>query len=294
MLHRGKIVCASLLSIALAGSAKAQLVRSAAGLTPADIQASVDTFRADLGTLNPNQAGSFGSGRREINWDGVPDAFASPNSLPADFFNVNSPRGVLLGGAGVTSFQVSANAASGTPVEFGNINATFPTIFETFSPQRLFTPLGNNAFSIDFRVAGSNAPATVTGFGAVFSYVVIPNTTSIQYFDAHGQPLGTFFVPAVAGVGEAPGDDVDETLSFLGVSFSNAIIGSVVITNGNVPVDQVSQPGFLQDPVVNDDFIYGEPIAHAVAIPLPPAALMSLTALAPALAAAWRLRRERR
>src|SRR5437868_8958461 len=34
--------------------------------------------------------------RSEINWDGVPDALAAPNNLPANFFNVNSPRGVVL------------------------------------------------------------------------------------------------------------------------------------------------------------------------------------------------------
>ena len=32
----------------------------------------------------------------EINWDGVPDALASPNSFPANFFNVNSPRGTVF------------------------------------------------------------------------------------------------------------------------------------------------------------------------------------------------------
>ena len=45
-------------------------VRASAGATPASIQASVDAFRADLGTLNANVVGSFAKGRREINWDG--------------------------------------------------------------------------------------------------------------------------------------------------------------------------------------------------------------------------------
>ena len=40
--------------------------------------------------------GDFGGVRREINWDGVPDARADPNALPANFFNVNSPRGVVF------------------------------------------------------------------------------------------------------------------------------------------------------------------------------------------------------
>jgi hypothetical protein len=44
----------------------------ASGPNAAAITPSVDAFRTDLGTLNPNVAGSFGTGRREINWDGVP------------------------------------------------------------------------------------------------------------------------------------------------------------------------------------------------------------------------------
>jgi hypothetical protein len=69
-------------------------VRSASGVNAAAIQSIVDSFRTDLGTLNPNQAGSaLGGGRREINWDGVPAQFSAPNSIPADFFNVTSPRG---------------------------------------------------------------------------------------------------------------------------------------------------------------------------------------------------------
>ena len=62
---------------------------SSSGANTVAIQATVDSFRAALGTLNPNVAGSFGSGRREINWDGVPDASSAPNLLPANFFNSN-------------------------------------------------------------------------------------------------------------------------------------------------------------------------------------------------------------
>jgi hypothetical protein len=63
-------------------SSAAPVVFEASGASPADIQASVDDFRAFLGVLNPNVPGSFPSGRREINWDGVPDAFSAPNNLP--------------------------------------------------------------------------------------------------------------------------------------------------------------------------------------------------------------------
>src|SRR5207253_231897 len=109
------------------------LVFSAAGTNPAAIQATVDDYRNQLGPLNANVPGSFGNGRREINWDGVPDQFASPNNLPANFFNVNSPRGAIFETPG-SGFRVSANAANptATPVRFGEINAAYPSIFQTF------------------------------------------------------------------------------------------------------------------------------------------------------------------
>src|SRR5438067_1256372 len=100
---------------------------SASGANPAAIQATVDAYRTSLGTLNANVAGSFATGRREINWDGVPDALAAPNLLPSNFFNVNSPRGVVFSTPG-SGFEVSANAASG-PVRFDNINPTYSATF---------------------------------------------------------------------------------------------------------------------------------------------------------------------
>src|SRR5215217_5775845 len=231
---------------------------SATGVNAAAIQATVDAYRATLGTLNPNQAGSFGSGRREINWDGVPDAASAPNNLPLQFFNINSPRGVVLSTPG-TGVQVSANAVNPsippTPIEFGNINPTYPTIFQTFSAQKLFTPIGSNVTDVTFFVPGSNTPATVSGFGAVFTDVDTPNVTSIQYFDFNGTSLGTFFVPATAG---------SESLSFLGVQFNaGERVARVRITTGNTAVGPNDAPGV--DIVVMDDFIYGEPVACILA-----------------------------
>ena len=97
-------------------------VFEASGTTPADIQTAVDAFRASLGTNN-GIGGTFASGRREINWDGVPDQFAAPNLMPPNFFNSNSPRGAVFLTLG-TGFQVSANSSNptNTPVRFGNIN----------------------------------------------------------------------------------------------------------------------------------------------------------------------------
>jgi hypothetical protein len=221
---------------------------SATGANPAAIQAQVDAYRAALGTLNPNTPGSVGSGRREINSDGVPEGASAPNPLPLQIFNTTSPRGVVFSTPG-TGFQVSA--AAGTGIEFGNINATYPSIFQTFSSPKLFTPIGSNITDVAFFVPGSYTPATVSGFGAVFTDVDTPNQTSIQYFDFNGTSLGTFFVPATAG---------SESLSFLGVQFNaGERVARLRITTGNTAVGPNDAPGV--DIVVMDDFIYGEPVA---------------------------------
>src|SRR5437763_2915458 len=132
-------------------------VRSGAGLAAAT--AARDQFRADIGGGTIAAAnGSFGGVRREINWDGVPDALAAPNNLPGNFFNVNSPRGVIFSTPG-TGFQVSGNPAVGAPPEFSNINALYPTLFTSFSAPRLFTALGGTVTDVQFFVPGTIIPA---------------------------------------------------------------------------------------------------------------------------------------
>lgn len=232
------------------------VIRSGSGATASAIQATVDQFRADLGSLNGNVAGSFLTGRREINWDGVPDGSAAPNNFPTDFFNVNSPRGVVFSTPG-TGFQVSADNSNPTvtAVEFGNIDPNYPNFFAPFSPERLFTPLGSNVLDVTFFVPGTAIPASVRGFGVVFSDVDAANTTSIQVFDVDNNSLGTFFIPTAAG---------SQTFSFLGVFFdAGERIARARITCGS----QVLAPGNLgSDLVVMDDFIYGEPVPFPDAI----------------------------
>ena len=241
----------SMLLFGLATPACAEIVFAAAGPNAAAISPGVDAFRSALGTLNPNVAGSFGSGRREINWDGVPNAFAAPNLLPPNFFNVNSPRGVVMSTPG-TGLEVSSTAASGVPVEFGNIDASYAGLFAPFSPERLFTAVGSNIVDVNFFIAGSTTPAFVSGFGAVFTDVDLVNTTSISFFDASNSLLGTYFAPAAAG---------NESLSFLGVLFGTPVISRVRITSGNAALGPGVTEASGRDLVAMDDFIFGEPIA---------------------------------
>jgi len=232
---------------------------AAAGASPAAIQAAVDAFRAALGALNPNLAGvqNGGAGRREINWDGVPDNLADPNALPPDFFNSTSPRGVVYGfapGSAGTGFAVSAKAANPTnsPVEFGTFDPAYPGQFQTFSPQRLFSPVGDNAYEVRFFVAGSSTPATVSGFGAVFTGVDNTTASSIEYFDAAGNSLGRFTVPPATN-----------GLSFLGVEFTDGRrVAMVRVTGGNTAIGGLDN-GPVDDVAVQDDFIFGEPSAQA-------------------------------
>ena len=228
----------------------APVVFEASGASPADIQAAVDAFRAFLGPLNPNVPGSFPSGRREINWDGVPDAFAAPNDLPANFFNANSPRGAVFFTPG-SGFEVSADSVNptNTPVRFGNLHPHFPRIFSTFSPERLFTALDSNIVETIFFVPGSATGAAVGGFGSVFTGVNDAGSTKIEYFDVAGRLLFSRNV--------LPGSTNRGSLSFLGVGFdAGERVFLVRIRSGSrIPRTPA------HDVVVMDDFIYGEPQA---------------------------------
>lgn len=253
------------------GASAAPVTRSGTGPTPASITPIRDTFRTDLGGgATPGSNGLFADAsgaRREINWDGVPDTFSSPNNLPANFFNVNSPRGAVFSTPG-TGFQVSANAASGTPVRFGNLNPSYSSDFTAFTEQRLFTALGSNITDVTFFIPGTTTPGTVTGFGAVFSDVDLPNTTTIEYFTPGGSSLGVFAVPSGGTVGAS----LDGHLSFLGVSYNaGEQIGRVRITSGNGALgpnfpDADLVAGF--DPVVMDDFLYTNPVPEPSAVML--------------------------
>lgn len=235
-------------------SSAAGVKRSAVGATPADIQATIDQFRADLGGVNNGIGGGFLSGRREINWDDVPDNLAAPNNLPDEF---TLSRGLALNPLGGTGLQVSMDDnnpadADGDQVRFDNLNPSYSARFQNFSPQRLFTPLGSNTTQITFFVPGTSIPATVNGFGAVFTDVdSVIHQTVISYFDQTGTLLDNqVLLPANNG------------LSFAGISFNaGERIASVRIQSGSVVVgaDDVDGPTSASDVVVMDDFIYSEP-----------------------------------
>ena len=240
-----------------AGEFAARIARTAAivsnsGLDAGSILEDVNAFRDVLGELNPPQPGSLESGRREVNWDGVPDQFATPSPFPGDFFNgpdFPRARGVEFVTPG-TEFQVSATLKSGITPEFGNLAEGADNLFEAFSPERLFAPLGSTSTIVAFFVPGTNLPATSRGFGAVFTDVNVEGSTTIEFFDVVGGSLGKWDVPA---------EQADfESFSFLGIAFAEPIVASVRIVSGTLALD--GDAGKKEDDVVvMDDFIFGEP-----------------------------------
>jgi hypothetical protein len=218
----------------------------------AGLQGTVNAFRALLGDDNGSKPGSQPAGRREINWDGTPDAQSAPNALPRDFFNSTVPRGAVFSSAAGSRFQVSADSdnPTNTAVRFGDLNAQYPSIFGTFSPQRLFTPVGTNRMSIRFFQPGSTKPAVVKGFGAVFTDVDKANTTKIELYDRWGARLWWNAAP------KAP--TASKGLSFLGVTTS-ADVYEVRITTGNAPLSRYNTDTSSRDVVVMDDFVFAEP-----------------------------------
>ncbi len=223
-------------------------VFQAAGPTVESIQFKVDEFRAALGEPNNgNAAGPLAIGRREINWDG---GGANTTTAPVTPFNVFlNTRGAQFTtpGTGLSQAPPSGGPQGGLAALFNN--PSYGTIFRAFSPLRLFTPVDSNITDTLFFLPGSNGtvPATVTGFGAIFTDVDRRGSTLIQYFGADDQLLFINVVPA------SPGDG---NFSFIGIMFDDARIARVRITAGRVPGPNDDQ---IRDIVMMDDFIYGEP-----------------------------------
>ena len=212
-----------------------------------DITDAVNEYRDYSATLNKNIAGEQPGERREINWDGVPAAFTDNDKFPGDFFNVNSPRGVLFTTDG-PAFRISDTG-------YVDVNRNYAGEFNSFSPKKLFIASGSTITDVRFVVAGSNTPATVTGFGSVFEDVGREGSTTIEYFDAAGNSLL---------IVKAPRASDEKGLSFVGAKFDSRIVARVRITSGDTPLgatveDNVKGAGQKRDLVAMDDFIYGEP-----------------------------------
>lgn len=213
-----------------------------------DITADVASFRQMLGDLNTAPGAS--SGRREINWDGVPDSLEG-KALPLDFFNPTGENASSLLQRGLVyesnsgTFMVSSNG-------FTTINNAAAAQFTAFSGTKTFANTSTSKWPISFQKAGTTTSASIQGFGAVFSDVDEPNTTSLEFFNGD-KSLGRYFVPP---------HDNNSGFSFLAVYFNNSEhITKVLVTHDGFlseGIDDISDGG-TRDLVVLDDFIYSEP-----------------------------------
>jgi hypothetical protein len=227
------------------------LVTSVGGdSNPSSIQSSVDSFRNELGNPNNGNApGTLAGGRREINWDGggATTATASGSTLTA-FTNI---RGATFTTPGTGFLQTPLNAP-----ELLSINPTYGTTFNSLSPERIFTPVGSNVTDVTFSVPGTNGktPATVSGFGAVFTDVALANVTRMEFFGINGNQL--------LSVTAASGTVANGSLSFLGaVGNAGEQIAEVRITTGTTALGPNNNPSGGVNVVAMDDFIYSEPAA---------------------------------
>jgi hypothetical protein len=256
------IIAAAVLTMAISfarsASAQGPKVFQAAGPNTASIQSTIDQFRTALGGVNNNNnPGPLDSGRREINWDGGGSLATSQGPTPFDvFLNNRGNRSTTPGTGFVQATPAGLAELFGVP--------SYTTIFQPFSPSRVFSAIGSNVSEETFFVPGT-AGATVAatkGFGVIFTDVDQPDgggpttkrgnrhaSTLIEYFDAQGNALFSSFAPA------SPGDG---GLSFIGIVLNDARIASVRITSGG---SALGVDDDTDDVVVMDDFIYGEPQA---------------------------------
>jgi hypothetical protein len=207
----------------------AQIVRATG-----DIAGAVKQFRDLLGDPNPNVPGEQPGNRREVNWDGV-GAGTRTTSVSRQLLQHDLAARRPVQHA-VRLFRISNNG-------YIDINPNYANEFNAFSAPRLFVARGSTITDVNFVVAGSNTPATVTGFGAVFADVGRAHSTRIEFYDVSGNRLLTI---------AAPRRSDDRGLSFAGANFTSRIVARVRVISGDTPIgpdDNVHSAGKKRDVV---------------------------------------------
>lgn len=261
MASKGKGRLAGALALALMAAAcggddaqEQQLVVQGSAADAAGLQSVVNDFRGRLGTNN-GAGPAAASGRREVNWDGIPAASLDP--FPGSFFNANSPRGIVFATPG-SRMKVNGDPGSASFL-FADVTARLPNgqpwgpiEFGTFSPSRFFATMDSNVTEVTFFVPGTSTPATVSAFGAVFVDVDVADATVMEFYDAGGSLFHRQVVPLAGARSQG--------LSFVGVQLSRPT-ARVRIVAGTHPVNAPFQDP-PPDGVGIDDVIYAEPVAR--------------------------------
>jgi len=254
-LSRALVLSTAMVVLAAGARADKAVVFQAAGADAGAIRKTVDDFKKALGRLNPSDPGSRGEGRREVDWDQVPDAAADSNPFPGDFLNVPVPgraAGIVLSTPG-RKLLVSSDRTNPTrtPVAFGRIDRAYPRQLATFSPERLLAAVGRkNVVDVTFFVPGSFTRAATTGFGVVLADVDLPLSTRLDCYDREDNLIFRMWAPPHRGAGG---------FSFAGVTFRLPVVWRVRLINGTTGPGFPDAPGRGADVVVMDDVIYGEP-----------------------------------
>ena len=144
------------------------------GRTPPRSRRPSTQFRNSLGNDNAGNPAAA-NGRRQINWDAVPDGRSAPSFMPENNFR---NRGALFSTPG-TGFEVSgdddddAGAPDADPdlIEFTDVNPTYSTALRAVLAERLFAPIGSNVTRTNFVVPNTDTAADTNGIGVVFSDV---------------------------------------------------------------------------------------------------------------------------
>ncbi|HEY6109033.1 MAG TPA: hypothetical protein VIV56_09030 [Gemmatimonadales bacterium] len=206
----------------------------------------LDAFRVALGgVLNAPNTPPAASGRREINWDGVPPTLTDVDNFPLTFFNDNSKRGA--------EFRTSGSGLRVDSSAFAKVNAGLGAQFKAFSPKKLFMAVGSNQVEVQFKVVGTPTLGLVNGFGVVFADVDRTGSTHVEFYDADGVLLADLAAPAQDGA---------QGFSFIGAVFTSPIVSHVRIISGDAALNATITDltaGGTADLVVMDDFVYGEP-----------------------------------
>jgi hypothetical protein len=272
------LLVTALALVAWAAPASAVTIFSNSGADVASITATVNAFRAALGNPNNgNNPGPLPGGRREINWDGGGPPVINGTAPVTPFTTFQDSRGATFTTPGTGLTQA---AATGGALSLDLINPQYAALFAPFSPNRLFAPIGSNITDARFFIPGTGGttPASVMGFGAVFSDVDLAGT-SITFFTTAGV-TSTLAVPTFSG---------NQTFSFLGILLGP---GEGLITNARIVTGTTAlgpSETASVDLVVMDDFLYAEPQA---AVPVPAALPLFATGLgALGLIGWWRKRK---
>lgn len=267
----------------------AAVIYQATGPRPSDIQAVVDQFRRDIGKGGVNNGttpGPISTGWREISGDDL----AGISAFPAGRLDL-SPKGTRWSTPAMGGFLVSdADLGPNDPNRnFGNINPSYATTFQTFESGRLIGVDSNVGWAMNFAYPGSpfrlDPNVGINAFGVVFSDVDVQGNAGIRIGEGD---LATFFAPA------APGDG---SLSFLGVRFDDGtVFNSLSIFAGNLGLSPFNLDGkCLGPPLGRPGDRACAPLADVVAVslvifpePVPEASVMKLMALGVTLV--WFLR----